>query len=764
MSRSIVTLLSAAICFLMALPAIALPQLNHEHGIITGKVMDELTGEPVRHALVSIIGTSCRSMTGIDGSYTIKDVASGKYMLVASAPGYLEQKRTVEIDSASPKCVDIALRVFVVEDQLVVTATRTERTIRELPVRVELVNRQEIEKSGANNLYEVLDKGIVPGLNVETSCTNCNFSSIRMNGLESGYIALLIDGQPIYSALAGIYLLRQIPPSDIERLEVVKGASSALYGASAIGGVVNIITKEPSEIAPSGLFKASIGEFNESELTGSYSMRQGNFAGIVSATKHQNDFVDDNDDGYTDMVERDNTYFGLKMHYYFLDDKHRVTLFSRIIDEFRKGGYIPGGKPVYDEEGDIIGYTRGIDDALDPDAEHITTRRREYGFSYTGAFADTTEVKMTALTSNHVRDATNGERPFDSDETIYQYDAVLSRDFFSNSTFSLGANYRTELLEQMINWEAQDEMEADVYGLFLQDEINLGGSGVNVVIGGRYDHVDSTLVDDSAFSPRLAVKWDITGNLALRAGFGGGFKVPYLFAEDLHLCSAAPLVDVSPGIKPEKSWSYTLSSTYYGVGYTLDLNLFRTDIKDKIALEYDEELNLGIYDNAGDAFTQGLEVNASLWNIWPCKVDLVVAFVDARYDEQLDPEWEESTYIQRVPHFTAQMTIGYKEKHTGVDLALSGRYIGRQYVEKELVIEGSDELDYSIDHVTDYGLVDLKLTRSFMNDTVELFFGVDNLFDYTQETIYNAEQEDTAAYIYAPLVGRKMYGGLAITF
>ncbi len=655
-------------------------------------------------------------------------------------------------------------------EEMVVTGTRTETLLKDAPVRTEIVTMDKIQTSGAKNLYEILDKGLIPNVWVETSCTNCNFSSIRMQGLESGYTLLLFDGQPIFSTLAGVYGLRQITPENIERIEVVKGASSALYGSSALGGVINIITKEPTRDKPMLHAFASYGDYNTYDAGGTVSIRKGNLAGMVTAQKHENDYVDatgpqGEPDGYTDKVEQNNDYIAVKTHYYFMDDKQRITLSGRSLHEFRRGGKIVGwpDDPTTPEDES----TRGIGDPMDPDAEHITTDRKEYGLGYRGIFSAGNILEFNFINTGHERLATNEERPFFSEETIYLWDLIYSHPFFGEShILTMGVNYKDEKLDQIINWDVQDPMTAETTGVFIQDEIKLG-RWFTLVPGIRYDDIDSTLASDSAISPRLATKMDITEGLIFRASGGKGFRVPYLFAEDLHLCSAAPLIYVDPGIKPEESWSYSAGLAYTGERVSFDLNLFRTDIKDKISLLFDDpDMPPGfdaIYKNTGDAYTQGIELGSRIILDRQLNLDLGFTYTDAMFDERRDPELEYSDHILRVPEYTAHLGLEYSDPVFGLKINVGGRYIGRQYVERVMIDVDPAGVTY-IDHVEDYTLWDVRITKYFQDESINLFLGIDNIFEEIQEPLYNPEQEDTAAYIYKPTTGRYIYAGMGVRF
>jgi outer membrane receptor for ferrienterochelin and colicins len=732
---------------------------------ISGKVVD-WEGIPVPGATVSIRETGTSEETDVSGHFEMDQVPPGECHLDVEKDGYAPYSSGLLAPDKNLTVDVVLMKTY--REEVVVTATRTEGRLMDIPIRTELIPARDIVESGAKNLHEVLDKRLVPGVWVETSCTNCNFSSIRMQGLESGYCGLLFDGQPIFSALAGVYGLNQILPENIERIEVVKGAGSALYGSSAIGGVINIITKEPLRDTPQFNSIASYGDHDTYDVGSTFSLRKGNVASILTAQKHKNDYADETGpegipDDYTDKVEQDNSSISLKNHFYLAKDKHRLTLLGRSLHEFRRGGYIPGGHSVEDESGNVIGYTRGIDDAMDPDAEHITTDRREYGFGYNGLLPSGGMLTVNLLRTGHEREATNGERPFYSEEVISLADAVYSHPLKAH-VITTGVNYSEEALDQRVNWTEAPRTTSRTLGIFAQDELK-PRANIGVVLGVRYDNVKSSLSEDAALSPRLAVKWDVSSTFNLRGSVGAGFKVPHLFAEDLHLCSAAPLIVVSLDVEPEQAWSYNFSGTYARAHATIDVSLFRTDIKKKIALDYHEAENVGYYDNAGDAYTQGVEASAAFRLPRPSlKFEIALTYTDARFKDKLDPAFEHSDRIMRVPDKTARFGLEYHAPRLGLKVNCSGRVIGRQYVEREMIIEGQDELEYHIDHVDAYTVWDARITKDIWKGNCFAYLGVDNIFNTIQSPLYNAEQEDTAAYIYAPTTGTYVYGGVRIRF
>ena len=220
------------------------PTLGFAQGHIAGKVIDEDTEEAIVGASVYLEGTGYGAFTDGSGRYVLSDVPVGTYALRVSIVGYTRETRRIIVQEGDPIRIDVELRVApILGEEIVVTATRTPAIIKNVPIRTEIITSERIREKAATTVYEALDAE--PGVRVEQQCSNCNFSILRVEGLEGGYTQTLIDEQPTFGGLAGVYGLQQIQTGNIERIEVVKGSGSALYGSDALGGVVNIITKEP---------------------------------------------------------------------------------------------------------------------------------------------------------------------------------------------------------------------------------------------------------------------------------------------------------------------------------------------------------------------------------------------------------------------------------------------------------------------------------------------------------------------------------------
>jgi outer membrane receptor for ferrienterochelin and colicins len=721
---------------LISLNSVLLAQNNRQPAInkqtdanfsIKGKVVD-IDKKPLAQAIVLVAEIGLSSETDDSGFFEFSQIPPGKYHLEVIKNGYMPHiSDFFEITDKNQSFEVILIKE--IREEMVVTATRREASIKEIPIRTEVITAREIEMSGAKTVSEVLNKELL-GCWVNISCTNCNFSELRMQGLEGGYSQVLIDGLPIFSGLASVYGLQQIHSENIERVEILKGASSSLYGAQAIGGVVNIITREPS-LEPEFSLDGTYGNYNTYDLAARGSYRKGIFGFVATAEKGKNDYTDEDNDKFTDNVETDNLNLSIKTNFYLRADTHRVTLFGRYIDEFRRGGYIPN-----------------IDDPLDENGEHIWTDRYEYGLSYQGIFQKSNILKLSLVGTSHERRATNSARPFDSDEQLYILDTQYSHQLFNGRQIvTTGFTYKNEKIDEVINNDPAPEKGAETTGVYVQDEISAFDK-LDLVLGLRYDYTNSTFIEASSLSPRLGAKWEITPEFSLRASVGSGFRVPYLFVEDLHLCSAAPLI-YNPGtLKPEKSLSYSISGEFYSRNLFFDFNFFRTIIQKKIYFS-GEDVPLGfdfIYLNGGDAYTQGAELSANIPVVRNFRIKLGFAFTDAKYKDKQDYGIGKSHHIMRTPQTTALLDLEYNHLKAGFIFSLTGRMTGRMHIE--------NYVEKRIDITPVFTIWDLKIMKRLAKDHLIISLGIDNIFDYIQNVKYNAFEDESAAYIYAPMVGR----------
>ena len=211
---------------------------------IQGRAVEQGSGEHIPFLTVRLLGTNIGTNTDATGHYFLKNIPEGDYEIEISGIGYVPQTRKVKVRKGHTAEVQFELEQDVLQiETVVVTGNKSEVKRRNSSSLVSVVGGQLFDMVGASCLAEGLS--FQPGVRVENDCQNCGFTQVRINGLDGHYSQILMNSRPVFSALAGVYGLEQIPANMIERVEVMRGGGSALFGSSAIGGTVNIITRDP---------------------------------------------------------------------------------------------------------------------------------------------------------------------------------------------------------------------------------------------------------------------------------------------------------------------------------------------------------------------------------------------------------------------------------------------------------------------------------------------------------------------------------------
>ena len=771
--------------------------------MLFGHVVDKKSGEHIPYATIKVKGTTIGIACDASGHYKLTNLPVGQVTVVASAVGYREQEQTVQMAKDKGTEAYFELEEDVLElNQVVVTGTRTEHFVKNVPIRTEVLTSKSIESKNASNLFEALEG--VPGVRVEEQCQACSFSMVRMQGLGAEHTQILIDGEPIYSGLAGVYGLQQIGTNDVDRLEIVKGAGSALYGSSAVAGAINIITKEPN-YDPSVKAGIQFGSFGFKSYDASASVRHNNIGLNLFAQRTESDAVDQTQDGNTraevkhkdgvsDRVATQNTNLGAGVYFYnpfTTDDK--LILRVKAVDEFRAGGTLTDN--LY-----LNPFSEGT--------ENIKTNRLTTDLKYQLPIGMYSQLDFAAAYAYHRRNATNDTflgsyrdshegadpnvefmRPYLAAEHTFTPSLTFLTSVKNHSLLVGVQGSLTRLQETGLYciddpessyfgtaYTSVGHKQANEVGAFVQDEWTII-KGLSVVPGVRVDYhssgeeyTSSETVFDGTFpktsfnkwsvNPRLAVKWEALPQLVLRASFGTGFRAPYGFSEDLHLCSGSPRVWKSSGLKGESSMSYNLSADYYGKHFQVSLNLFRTDLKDKIefALADDAVKRLGYtyqWENVDDAFVQGIELTGKVNPFKDFTATLSYTlnqglYKHARADWE-GTQWEQqSKHVSRFPNMTGDLDLTYAPGTWS--FSVSGSLQGAMYID----YMSEDPSLSKIKHTEPFVTFNCRASKRLGAFT--LFAGGKNLLGYIQDE----KHTDDAAFMYAPVFGATFYGGVSI--
>lgn len=599
-------------------------------------------------------------------------------------------------------------------EEAVISGTMKEVSRSKSSVPVEVYSATFFKKNPTPSLFDALS--IVNGVRPQLNCNVCNTGDIRINGLEGAYTMVLIDGMPIVSGLSTVYGLSGIPRSLIERIEIVKGPASTLYGSEAVGGLVNIITHDPNHapILSADVFSTSWAEVN-ADLSGKFNAgkRVQSLIGL-NYFNFQNR-VDNNHDGFTDMTLQ-----------------NRIALFNKWNIQ-RKNNYIfsVAGRYVYEDRwGGEMRWKpqfRGGDSIY---AESIYTKRWEFFSTYQLPVKDRVLLQFSA--NGHDQDSRYGETPFIAQQYIGFGQLTWNRQFYRNDLL-VGVRVRytyyddntpaTQSFGPTTDGEKNQNMPSHTYlpGVFVQDEISLSENN-KVLLGVGYDY---NSIHGNIVTPRLNYKWNSPNKRnILRIGAGNGYRVAYVFTEDHAALTGARKVTIFGDLKPETSWNANVNfekKIYMASGtIRLDASLFYTYFTNKIIPDYDTDPDKIIYDNLhGYAVSRGMSVNMDVSLNNGLKLRAGATHMDVFKVE--DNEKTDQILTER---FTSTWSVSYAIPGIGVMID----YTGNLYGPMRLPLLG--DLDPRSEYSPWWSIQNIQVTYTIKKG-IEIYGGVKNLLNWT---------------------------------
>mgnify|MGYP000080163100 CR=1 FL=1 len=611
---------------------------------IVGHVLDKNTREHLPYISVVLKGTTIGVMTDASGHYFLKNLPEGDFFLETSSVGYKTERRKVSLRRGTTLEIDFEIEEdAVVLDGVVVSANRSETTRQLAPTLVNVLNIKTFENTNSNSLAQGLN--FQPGVRVENDCQNCGFQQVRINGLDGPYTQILMDSRPIFSALSGVYGLEQIPANMIERVEVMRGGGSALFGASAIAGTINIITKEPlrnsGSIAHSITSIGGSGDFDNSTSLNASLVTDNNKAGIyIFGQNRQRSGYDHDNDGFTELPELKAQTLGFRS-YLKTSNYSKLTFEYHHISEYRRGGDRLNRPPHEADIAEQLNHSidgGGLNYSLfTPDEKHRVNvyasaqhigRDSYYGTEQNlNAYGETEDLTVVAGT-----------------QYIYSFDKCL----FMPADLTAGIEYNYDnLRDEMKGYNRKTRQEVHTESAFLQNEWK--NERWSLLVGGRLDK--HNLVDHVIFSPRANLRFNPNRSINLRASYAGGFRAPQAFDEDLHvsLVGGERLVTrLADNLKEERSNSFSVSADLYHTFGNVQTNLliegFYTDLNDvfstrKLAQPDAQGNEVQERYNAYGAKVYGLNIEGKAAYASWLELQAGVTLQKSRYDQSV--EWDE---------------------------------------------------------------------------------------------------------------------------
>ncbi len=776
---------------------------------IFGHVLDRKTKEHLPYVTIKLQGTTIGITTDASGHYFLRNLPTGNFRLEASMIGYKTFTREVTIRPNSTLEIDFELEEENVSlDAVVISANRNETTRRMAPSLVSVLNMQTLNVTNSKTLSDGLK--FQPGLRVENNCQNCGTTQVRINGMEGSYSQILIDSRPMVGALSGVYGLEQIPANMIERIEVVRGGGSALFGANAIGGTINIITREP--IRNTGEFAHTLSGIHDSgalenNTTFNASLvNDSRNAGIMVYGQHRlRDGVDMDGDGFTELPLLKNRSLGFRS---FLKTGvySRLTLEYRNLHEFRRGGdqlklqpfesYITEQVEHYINSGSLNFDRYSADQrhkltlyaaASHTDRESYYGAGEPYDKNIPPAEPDMNQAELdeiyNAIANNLLRINSFGNTA----ELTYQLGGHYIHSFdnlgFMPADLTAGLEYTGSNLEDESGYRAVDiAQNTRTASSFLQNEWKT--AMWSFLIGGRLDK--HNLVKHAIFSPRLNLRYNPTENINVRLTYSGGFRAPQVFDENLHVDIAGGkqvIRILSDDLIEERSKSISGSVDLYHQSGASLFNLLVEGFYTQLENPFTEVKrgNEIIIENAGyGAKVHGMNLEGRA--VFGKLLDLQAGATIQRslYDEER--KWWEPANAQEEPldevtptrrmmrtpdnyaYFVATLTPVNR-----LSVSLSGNYTGSMLVPHEagFGVEGKDR--FSRVNITEespsFFELNTKIAYTFnlyYDTQLELNAGVQNMLDAYQKD-FDTGAGRASSYIYGPGMPRTLFAGLKVT-
>lgn len=747
---------------------------------IFGHVKDARTGEHVPFVVIKVKGTTIVTTTDNTGHFYLKNLPEGTFGIEARYLGYSSQTINVTIKKEKSQEVNFTLNPNDTDiDEVVVSANRNETKRSLAPNLVNVIGSKVFDITQSTCLAKGLN--FQPGVRTEDDCQNCGFTQVRINGLDGHYSQILVNSRPVFSSLNGVYGLEQIPANMIDRVEVVRGGGSALFGASAIGGTINIITKEPlhnsATFAHNFMSQGGANSF-DNVTTGNVSLvTNDNKAGVYvygqTCTRQGYDY---DGDGYTELPELNNQTFGLNS-FLRLNPYSKLSLQYHGIHEFRRGGNklnqapheaniaeqvehnIQGGGLTYDF------YSPNEKNRLSAYFSFQTTARKSY---YGGIGEGTEEDKETA---EKAYGTTRNFTYVVGSQYVYSFDKLL----FMPSDLTLGGEYNFDGLKDfIIGYDRHFKQDVRIGSFFFQNEWK--NKQWSFLVGGRLDK--HNLVDHIIFSPRANLRFNPTENVNLRVTYAGGFRAPQAFDEDLHVGVVGGerlVTTLAKNLKEERSNSFSVSADLYHRFGNVQTNLliegFYTDLNNVFALRQlsqpDAQGNtVQERYNAYGAKVFGVNIEGKATFTRWFSLQAGVTLQQSHYNEAIawNDEVPEQKFkkMMRTPDVYGYFTASFTpiKRFTA---SVTGNYTGSMLVGHAA---GSGVDEPVAVNTPNFMEVNMKLAYDFAiykYITLQINGGIQNITNAYQKDFDKGWNRDSG-YIYGPSLPRSYFVGLKVSY
>lgn len=672
------------------------------------------SGKPLGYVSVVLKGTAFSTSTDTLGNYQFASIPPRTYNLLVSMIGLKPVERTIVLTKNKTSILNVEMQENVTSlGVVVISGTMKETSKLDSPIPVEVYSKDFFKSNPTPSIFESLQN--VNGVRPQLNCNVCNTGDIHINGLEGPYTMVLIDGMPIVSGLSTVYGLTGIPQSLIERIEIVKGPASTLYGSEAVGGLINIITKKPKN-AP--LFSVDVFSSNWGDVNTDvgYKFKAGKKAQSLLGLNYFNfqNRIDNNRDGFTDLTAQ-----------------NRISIFNKWSIERNENRLLSfAGRYVYEDRfGGDINWTKADRGGTEVYGESIYTSRWELFGTYQLPIKETVMFQFSG--NGHNQNSVYGNVPYIAEQYVGFGQLTWRKPVKKNHDFLFGASFRytyyddntpaTESFDT-INDPTNDPSIITLPGIFVQDEVTLNTYN-KLLLGMRYDYNN---VHGNVFTPRINYKWHSKNKRnILRIGFGTGYRVANVFTEDHAALTGARKVEFKSELKPETSWNgninfvkklYTSKDIFIGI----DATVFYTHFNNRIIPDYETNVNKIIYTNLdGYAVSKGFSTNLEFDFLNGLKVLVGSTLMDVTFTENNVTQRQLLT-----EQFSGVWSVSYTFNKSDIKIDYTGNVYG------PMLLPLLGDLDDRAGTSPYWSLQNIQVTKEFKKG-LEIYGGIKNLLNFT---------------------------------
>lgn len=665
---------------------------------VTGTVLSQ--GQPLTSASVYIENSKTGTSTDIEGQFTLSFSNIKNPKLVISFLGYKTQIKKINSESTDLGTIELELEEAL--EEIVVSGTLKAVSKRDSPVPVEVYGQSFFKANPTASIFDALEN--INGVRSQLNCSICSTGSVNINGQEGSYTMVLIDGFPIVSGLSTVYGFSGIPQALIERIEVIKGPASTLYGSEAVAGVINLITKLPENTSKLSVdsFFSGWGEVN-TDLAYKYQLSDKTSAILGVNYFNYSNPIDNNKDGFTDLTLQDRISIFNK---FTIGNKFSIA--TRFVYEDRWGGQM-GWLPKHRGGEELYG-------------ESIFTRR----FEFFGKYQFNKNLSFQYSFNDHNQNSAYGKILLKADQTIGFGQMVWNKNIAKHELL-MGLAYRFTFYDDNTTATFNDFSSQNIAsithlpGLFIQNQTQINPYNT-LLLGIRYDH---NSIHGDILTPRINYKINNSDKSSiLRLSAGTGYRVAQVFTEDHAALTGARKVVFLDDLNPERSWNANMNfvQKFYlrkGAIIDFDFSLFTTHFSNKIIPDYESDPNKIIYDNlTGKSTSNGISLNINLFAQGGLRINVGATYIDTYVEEN---------GIKTVPFLTERFQGVWKVEKKWIANDLTLDFTGTNTGALRLPTLGN--LDPRPSYSDPFSILNVQLTKTW-NNTIEYYGGVKNILNF----------------------------------